>query len=73
MKLRYTQVKEIFGKVIAYFKVIAFLKSGLPHACCVFYIDRAFKDKLNDPKFIDTMINAEIPSENDQILRQKSF
>ena len=50
-------------------KVIEFQKIGLPHAHCIFILDRQSKNNLRNPSNIDEMISAEIPPESEPELR----
>ena len=62
--------EEIFGKVVSHVKVIEFQKRGLPHAHCIFILDRESKQRLRDPLEVDKIISAEIPSADDPELRE---
>ena len=61
--------EEIFGKVVAHVKVIEFQKRGLPHAHCIFVLDRETKNNLKNPVNVDKIISAEIPPDSDPELR----
>ncbi len=60
---------EVFGKVAGYVTVMEFQKRGLPHAHCIFILDEQSKNALRNPANVDQIISAEIPSENDPVLR----
>lgn len=74
MKLREVmgciQVEVKFGKVIAHVWFIEFQKRGLPNAHCTSFLDKAFKDKLKEPEYVDTTISANIPSKSNPDLRK---
>ena len=61
--------EEIFGKVVAYAKVIEFQKRGLPHAHCIFILDQESKNRLRSPEAVNDIISAEIPPESEGRLR----
>ena len=60
---------SIFGDVKAYVKVIEFQKRGLPHAHCIFFLTEQSRDKLKNPTNVDEIIKAEIPGDDDPVLR----
>jgi len=49
--------------------VIEFQKRGLPHAHCIFFLDRTSKNNLRRPENVDNIISAEIPPVSDNELR----
>ncbi len=61
---------KIFGEVVAHVRVVEFQKRGLPHAHCIFIPDQASKNALRNPTRVDTVISAELPSEDDDELRE---
>lgn len=63
--LRCIQIEMIFRKSIPYVRVIAFQKRALPNAHCILFLDKASKDELYGPEYVDIMTSAEIPLEND--------
>lgn len=60
------QVEEIVGKVIAYFGVIEIQERDLPHAYCRCFLNETFKDNVNNPECIISMVSAEITAKSDQ-------
>ncbi len=61
---------KIFGEVVAHVRVIEFQKRGLPHARCIFVLDQASKNSFRNPSRVDAVISAELPSEEDNELRE---
>ncbi len=59
-----------FGEVVAHVRVIEFQKRGLPHAHSIIIPDQASKNALRNPAIVDTVISAELPSEDDDELRE---
>ena len=55
--------QQIFGKVIAWVKVVEFQKRGLPHVHAVFTLDK--KSKYYTPESIDKIIRCDIPNEEE--------
>ena len=47
---------------MSHVKFIEFKKRGLPHAHCIFILDRESKQRLRDPLEVDKIISAEILS-----------
>ncbi len=50
--------------------VIEFQKRGLPHAQCIFILDKASNNSLRNPARVDAVISAELPPEDDDELRK---
>ena len=57
--------QKLFGTVTASVFVIEFQGRGLPHVHCIFFLEKASKDKLLYSRHLDSLINSEIPSEDD--------
>ena len=62
--------EKYYGQVVAHVSVIEFQKRGLPHAHCIFFLDRVSKQQLQDPARVDQLICAEIPPHEDAELRE---
>jgi hypothetical protein len=60
--------KNVLGVAIAHVKVIEFQKRGLPHAHIVLIVDD--DDKPRNPDDYDRFVSAEIPSEDNPVLRK---
>lgn len=62
--------EQVFGEKKAHTGVSEFEKRGLPHARCIFFMTPQLKTNLLNPAFIDTIISAEIPAEQNSLQRQ---
>lgn len=60
---------RIFDEVSAHVRVIEFQRRSLSHAHCIFLTTSQTKTHLLDSAFIKTIILAEIPSEQSNLLR----
>ena len=61
---------EPFGRIVADVSVIEFQKRGLVHAHIILFLHEEAKRSLENPEQVDKVISAEIPRQDDPILRQ---
>lgn len=54
----------MFERLVVHAYAIAFQKSVLPHAHCIFFLNKELKDKLNDFEFTYTLTSAAISSKS---------
>lgn len=68
--MRSVQVENVFGTVIAHYRMIVFQKQGLPHALCMFFLAKVSKEKLIDLEVSERPISDEIPLKSDSALQE---
>lgn len=71
--MRYTQAEWIVGKVVANVHLIEILKRYPLHAHCISFLKENSKDKLNSPKYVNTLIRANIFPKSDQQLQEDAL
>lgn len=68
--LNYLKSAAPFGNLFAQVSVIEFQKRGLPHVHVILFLDGDSKNELQNPKSVDQLISADIPSSHDPVFRE---
>ena len=67
--LKYLKEENPFNFIVAHVSVIEFQKRGLPHTHIILFLDGRAKHNIQNPKYVDEIISAEIPPLSDPVFR----